>query len=86
MAISGPRYLVLEAALVAEGRWTTDLAPKPNCYLSADLAAAGRASLHRPGAATGRGAQLPRPPHRRRIGADGRRRPGAERRLTRPRG
>ena len=40
MAISGPRYLVLEAALVAEERWTTDLAPKPNCYLSAELAAA----------------------------------------------
>jgi hypothetical protein len=32
MAISGPKYLVMEAALVGEGRWTTDLAPKPNCY------------------------------------------------------
>ncbi len=40
MAISGPRYLVMEAALVGDGRWTTDLAPKPNCYLSRDLAAA----------------------------------------------
>ncbi len=40
MAISGPKYLVMEAALVGDGRWTTDLAPKPNCYLSRDLATA----------------------------------------------
>lgn len=40
MAISGPKYLVMEAALVGQGRWTTDLAPKPNCYLSRELAAA----------------------------------------------
>ena len=25
-------------ALVADGRWATDLAPKPNCYLSRELA------------------------------------------------
>ncbi len=40
MAIDGPKYLVMEAALVGEGRWATDLAPKPNCYLSGELAAA----------------------------------------------
>jgi hypothetical protein len=40
MAIAGPKYLVMEAAMVGEGRWTTDLAPKPNCYLSGELAAA----------------------------------------------
>lgn len=39
MAISGPKYLVIEAALAGGGGWATDLAPKPNCYLSRDLAA-----------------------------------------------
>jgi len=39
MAISGPKYLVMESAPVGAGRWTTDLAPKPNCYLSRELAA-----------------------------------------------
>ncbi len=39
MGISGPKYLVIEAALAGGGAWTTDLAPKPNCYLSHELAA-----------------------------------------------
>ena len=40
MAISGPRYLVVETAFLDDGRWTRDLVSKPNCYLSEDLAAA----------------------------------------------
>jgi hypothetical protein len=40
VAISGPRYLVLEAVFLADDQWTTDLAAKPNCYLSDDLATA----------------------------------------------
>lgn len=45
MAISGTRYLVLEAVFVADGQWTTDLAAKPNCYLSGDLATARAVEL-----------------------------------------
>jgi hypothetical protein len=45
VAISGPRYLVLEAVYVADGQWTTDLAAKPNCYLSERLATARAAEL-----------------------------------------
>ena len=40
MAISGTRYLVVETAFFGDGGWARDLAAKPNCYLSEDLAAA----------------------------------------------